>query len=387
MQTEKLTNAQYYRDSLIDEMTQHTGHMLASNVQDAFSFVSRDLFVDSFFEQQGHTLTWKRVVNPSLDAIYQDKALVTGIDESGFPDSSSSQPSIMALQLESLDLRPGQRVLEIGTGTGYNAALMSRMVRPDGQVVSVDINEELVNKAQLRLQQPDYANAVAISGDGWGGELAYAPYDRILATCSVRTIPCSWLQQTRLGGVIIANVLFKLASVFVRLERVDTNAFQGRFLPVEGVYMEMRQPHATTKSSRRRGTNWSKYDALPHYDIPVSDGNGTILFNNPAYCLMLQAISTGVSKHYRWIDADTPMAYYLMNDTEPDAAVHFQDTCLTVYGDAPRLIATIRESIAFYQEQGCPDVTQYELRIVDEQATLTVNQHNFPLPLIAMPPS
>lgn len=387
MQIEKMASTKCCRDSFVTEIIQHLGHSLAPNILHAFSHVPRELFVDSYFEQQGHTLTWKHITDPSLDAIYQDKALVTSIDERGFPDSSSSQPSFMAEQLESLDLRPGQRVLEIGTGTGYNAALMSLLVSSNGQVVSIDVNEAFVDKALSRLQQAGYNNVIAIPGDGWFGEDSYAPYDRILATCGVSTIPLTWLQQIRPDGVIIANVLYTLTSVFVRLVRSERNSFEGRFLPIEAIYMEMRQPRNKIQQPRRRGTNWSKYDALPHYDIPLPYENGIALFNNTAYCLLLQSMLPGINKHYRWLDTDEDMALYLINDTEPNGAVQFQEKCLTVYGDTTQLAAKIKESIDFYQEQGCPDIATYELQVVDEQTTLVVNQHHFSLPLVQRRPS
>ena len=76
---------------------------------------------------------------PALEDIYRDQALVTKIDQQGRPICSSSQPSLMALQLEALDVHRGHIALEIGTGTGYDAALMSHLVG-HGQVVSIDID-------------------------------------------------------------------------------------------------------------------------------------------------------------------------------------------------------------------------------------------------------
>ena len=81
-------------------------------------------------------------------AAYRDEAIVTKRDQAGQPISSSSQPAIMAIMLDQLDLAPGQRVLEIGAGTGYNAALISHVVGAQGQVTSVDIDPELVVQAR-----------------------------------------------------------------------------------------------------------------------------------------------------------------------------------------------------------------------------------------------
>ncbi|MGH3624555.1 MAG: methyltransferase, FxLD system, partial [Sciscionella sp.] len=88
----------------------------------------------------------REVFLPELDVaeVYQDEALVTKRDASGQPISSSSQPSIMAMMLEQLDIQPGHRILEIGAGTGYNAALMAELTGDAERVVSVDIDADLV---------------------------------------------------------------------------------------------------------------------------------------------------------------------------------------------------------------------------------------------------
>src|SRR3712207_5192779 len=98
------------------------GHITTAPVAEAFRAVPRHLFLPG--------------VPP--EAVYQDEAIVTNRLE-GVPVSSSSQPAIMAIMLERLDLRPGQRVLEIGAGTGYNAALIAEIVGPGGRVITVDL--------------------------------------------------------------------------------------------------------------------------------------------------------------------------------------------------------------------------------------------------------
>ena len=92
---------------------------------------------------------------PELDAAaaYQDEALVIKYGADGLPVSSSSQPAMMAIMLEQLRLQPGHRVLEIGTGTGYNAAVMAHIVGPRGAVVTVDIDADLIARAQASLAE------------------------------------------------------------------------------------------------------------------------------------------------------------------------------------------------------------------------------------------
>ena len=102
--------------------------LVSPSVTAAFAEVPREQFVPELLEREG------------LEAVYRDEAVVTKRDARGMPLSSSSQPAIMAKMLELLDLRSGQRVLEIGAGTGYNAALLAHIVGPAGQVTSVDVD-------------------------------------------------------------------------------------------------------------------------------------------------------------------------------------------------------------------------------------------------------
>src|SRR5262249_4410687 len=96
---------------------------LSPNVTQAFGQVDRAIFVDKYYRHQG--ARW--VLEPSSSSVYEDCALTTQVTN-GLASSSSSQPSVMALMLEALDVQPGHRVLEIGTGTGYNAALLACLV-------------------------------------------------------------------------------------------------------------------------------------------------------------------------------------------------------------------------------------------------------------------
>ena len=116
---------------------------LSPQIREAFLAIDRGLFVPMYYDREGSVLEWTMVTTG--DAAYTDEALVTKVDSrSRHPISSSSQPSLMAVQLEALDVQPGQRILEIGTGTGYNAALLAHIVGPAGHVVSVDVDRDLV---------------------------------------------------------------------------------------------------------------------------------------------------------------------------------------------------------------------------------------------------
>ena len=134
---------------------------------------------------------------------YLDDAIVTKRDAEGQPISSSSQPAIMAIMLDQLALAPGQRVLEIGTGTGYNAALIKHIVGPSGAVVSVDIEPDLVDLAREHLASAGYPEVTVVAADGAGGYPPGAPYDRVIATVGVSDLAPAWLDQAGPGARVV----------------------------------------------------------------------------------------------------------------------------------------------------------------------------------------
>jgi protein-L-isoaspartate(D-aspartate) O-methyltransferase len=134
-----------------------------------------------------------------VEAAYRDDAILTKKTETGLGLSSSSQPGIMAEMLDELRLEPGQRVLEIGAGTGYNAALLERIVGPEGRVTTIDIDPETARRARKALKG---TRVKVVCGDGRDGHAPGAPYDRIIVTASARTIPRAWLDQLAEGGLL-----------------------------------------------------------------------------------------------------------------------------------------------------------------------------------------
>ena len=180
-----------------------SGRALSPQVLQAFAQVPRHLFV------------------PEVDqsAAYRDEALVLKCGPDGVPLSSSSQPAMMAIMLEQLDLRPGHRVLEIGTGSGYNAALMSVITGPGGRVTTVDIDAELVGRARASLAAAGFPAVRVRCADGGYGDPAAAPFDRIIVTAGAWDIAPAWLDQLGPGGRLVLPLSVHAIELSVALER------------------------------------------------------------------------------------------------------------------------------------------------------------------------
>jgi protein-L-isoaspartate(D-aspartate) O-methyltransferase len=135
--------------------------------------------------------------DPAVPAELCDATTGRGVEAT----SSSSAPFIMARLIDALEVRPGMRVLEIGTGTGYNAAVLARLLGAE-HVISVEIDSVAADRARSVLQEAGFPVRV-VTGDGEDGYPPGAPYDRIIVTASVHTVPKTWVEQTRPGGVIL----------------------------------------------------------------------------------------------------------------------------------------------------------------------------------------
>ena len=137
-------------------------------------------------------------VPPQLAAVaYHDGPLPIGFDK------TISQPYIAALMLDLLEVRPGHKVLEVGTGYGYQAALLAEL---GAEVWTVEIVEEFAGEASLRLQQLGYNRVHVRIGDGSRGWIEHAPFDRILVTAAARAAPAALVEQLKPDGKLVAPI-------------------------------------------------------------------------------------------------------------------------------------------------------------------------------------
>lgn len=183
----------------------------------------------------------------SPEDAYADHALVLTTDPGGRVTSTISQPSMIALMLEQLHARPGQRVLEIGTASGYTAALLAEMVRPSGQVVTVELDAELAAAAADRLAG-HWPEVTVRSGDGWSGAPDTAPFDRVHVTVGVDDLSPHWHQQLADGGLLVAPITLRPAvELSVAFERRGEELVSRSVRPCG--FVRLRGPHATPSAS------------------------------------------------------------------------------------------------------------------------------------------
>lgn len=252
-----MTDQAQLRKQLIDTMTAN-GSLRTEPWKRAAERVARHEFLRSGFFRlvDGSVPTaWTPVMAADagwLEACYADESLVTQIagtimpaDIRGQimrqPTSSSTLPSLVLRMLEDLQVEPGHKVLEIGTGTGYSTALLCARLDAD-HVTSIEYDGEVATRARAALGHQGMYPTL-LSADGLLGHGDSAPYDRVIATCGVRTVPDAWVEQTRPGGRILATLGGWLgSSELARLTVNDDGTATGRLLG-GGVSFMLARPH------------------------------------------------------------------------------------------------------------------------------------------------
>ncbi|MGW7428995.1 methyltransferase domain-containing protein [Streptomyces sp. NPDC054861] len=180
-----------------------------------------------------------------LRAAYAADSVVTQVNDGRDPgdgerwaSSSASDPSIVFRMLDMLQVADGHHVLEIGTGTGWNAGLLAHRVGSEN-VTTVEVDPVLATDADRRLRKLGLKPEV-VSGDGARGHASSGPYDRVEATCSVRSVPRAWVEQTRPGGVVLTPWETPwLCYGLLRLKVGGHGDASGRFFP-HSAFMLMR---------------------------------------------------------------------------------------------------------------------------------------------------
>lgn len=157
---------------------------------------------DAFLEVPRHVF----LPNLPVEKAYEDTSVPLKTNASGMVTASVSQPTMMAIMLDQLQLKAGDNVLEIGTASGYNAAIMQYLVGDSGHVTTIEIDKELAEQAERNLIRANMGQVKVVHADGAVGYAPRAAYDHILATVGVWDIPPLWTKQLKDSGRIVAPI-------------------------------------------------------------------------------------------------------------------------------------------------------------------------------------
>jgi methyltransferase of ATP-grasp peptide maturase system len=364
------------------------GRLRSSEWRAAVEAVPRHRFIPRFYRESdaAGVTTWEPVTQETvgqeewLRLVYTDETWMTQFDgrdidwadpkpiSNAAPTSSSTLPSLVVRMLEDLDVQNGMNVLEIGTGTGYSAALMCHRLGSES-VTSVETDEGVARHARQALTASGYSPRLLV-GDGRAGHPDGAPYDRLIATCGFRNIPPAWLEQVRPGGIILTTLRGWMRSLGLVKLIVTGDSASGWFSEDDPSFMIARQQDAPESlGTVPRPDDGSVRKATYGPELLTSSG--------PAFMAQLAAPD---ARFFSMAVDGGPVSTFLLDSvTDSFAVLAPTDGGWQVRQGGPRCLwDAIESAVATWQEYGSPNTAAFGVTVSHENQVVWLGNPNGP---------
>ncbi|MGW1772505.1 ATP-grasp peptide maturase system methyltransferase [Streptomyces sp. NPDC002104] len=339
----------------------------------AVESVPRELFLNPgvFLQEEGR---WRPVTAVGSDPdewvkiAYTLDTLTTQLDGhltadqvsapvAGLPTSSSTTPALVVGMLESLDVEAGHQVCEIGSGTGYSAALMCHRLGEDN-VTTIEVDPGVATRADAALETAGFSTWT-VTGDGLLGHPRRAPYDRTIATCLVRRIPYAWVRQTKPSGIILATLgSWANGSGLAKVTVNEDGTAEGRIIGRASFMQARSQAVIPVSGDLSARTFYADSDR----EAKVSP----LLLDEWMPAFLAQLAAPG-AQYVRAATREGAQLLYLF-DPEHESFAEFTpagDGWRVRQGGPVALWDDVEQALTAWQAAGSPDITAVRLHITD----------------------
>ncbi|MFC7386297.1 ATP-grasp peptide maturase system methyltransferase [Sphaerisporangium rhizosphaerae] len=367
------TDASHFRRALAE-------HFPQSAWREAVESVPRELFLGAaIYRATEYGDRWEVIRRDEVPAdewlrlAYSDETWVTQVGgvmaddatgrTSGPPTCSSTMPGLVVRMLEAAQISGGAKVLEIGTGTGYSAALMCHRLG-DGAVTSIEYDPAVAGHARTALAAGGYAPTLVV-GDGLSGYEKNAEYDRLIATCSVRYIPMPWMWQVRDGGTITTPLWGWMGgTAFAHLTLDDAGYASGRFLQDRLYFMTARPhlPHPLSHAVLLRGPS------RPSRIDPNLLDHETGVFVAQLAAPSAQRLGTG----------DETILVDVATGSQASSSKTAEGEWVVRQHGPLRLWDAVEDAIETWQQAGSPDQSAFGLRVTRDRQYVWLGDNDGP---------
>ncbi|MEU2833840.1 protein-L-isoaspartate(D-aspartate) O-methyltransferase [Streptomyces lavendulae] len=359
----------------------------------AFHTVPRELFVPERIwpgipdgTEQGRAVDYRTDPEAWYRAVYSDIPLTTqwddgqhdGDDVGTTPSSSNSKPEMVFSMLGDLNARDGHRTLEIGSGTGWNAALLSHRTGAEN-VVTIEFDPAVAKSAARNLEAAGFFPTTVV-GDGRLGYPGRAPYDRIIATCSIGDVPYAWVEQTVTGGVIVTPWgPGNGGEGIARLVVTEPGKASGHFTR-PSAFMRLRQqrPDRAGHDVYLRGEEWPAGGSQSRTTLSPEDIDGWIT----QFAINLRAPGTFWSVERDDEDEHAYVLWLYGDDRQSWASIDYEPGAsdYLVVQSGPRRLWDEREAAyRWWEEQGRPYFDRFGLTVGPEGQTAWLDDPSNPV--------
>ncbi|MFF6993554.1 ATP-grasp peptide maturase system methyltransferase [Streptomyces sp. NPDC008313] len=379
-----MTDTAPQRQALAGRLTQ-LGVLSSHPWRAAVEAVPRELFLHPGVFLPADGGGWRPVTTAGTDPAdwariaYRDESLTTQLDGhltadqagglvTGSPTSSSTTPVTVVDMLEKLEVADGHHVMEIGTGTGYSAALMCFRLGEDN-VTTVEVDPDVSARADAALEAAGYSTWT-VTGDGLLGHPRRAPYDRVVATCAVRRIPYTWIRQTKPGGIILATVggSWHYGTGLAKVTVAEDGTAMGRIIGRSSFMQARSQAEAPIAGDLSARTAYA--DSERESEVSPLRLEEWM----PAFLAQLAAPG---ARFTRVTSMDGTRRLYLFDpDRESFASFTENDGTWTVRQGGPvALWDAMEQTLTAWQDAGRPDITAVQLHVTQETHTYWIDDH------------
>lgn len=370
--SETETGVNLYVDPYI-EMLKKSEAIRSPQVERAFRKVPRHRLLERIYvstKDFSARSGYRQIQNDPLDPkpehlrlIYSHRALLTRIGSNGLPTSSTSMAGLIADMLELMNLEPGLKVLEIGAGTGYNAALIAEIVGDQSKVVSVDIQKDVVEQSKRLLRATGYGEIKVIAKDGFFGVAEEAPFDRVVATVGLYDVSPHWIEQLAENGQMLLPIYQGGACPLFRITK-DGRRLKGRAMSASG-FMSIQGemvPDAAQPFPQLEQEDEAKVQREPGWHLRKGRSDRWDFFyfltaSDPRASLLSVP---GADDGHSW-------THWTFGLREMGAAVILGADELVLVGEAESLLKRLEELRDLWESRGRPKASDYEVEFIPKQ--------------------
>jgi protein-L-isoaspartate(D-aspartate) O-methyltransferase len=375
-----------YQQQLL-ERTQYIYHEnpISEATQQAYRSTPRHLFLKRY--REWGIKEWQEVNQDNLEqhlaTLYTDKPLILyGEDDTDIP-STISQPSFVMRMLDMLQIKPGHTIFELGAGSGWNAALMGKLVGEKGYVYSLEIIPEVAQSAREIIAELDINNVSVITADGGEGYESGTQYDRAIFTAGAYDLPCHFYRQMKAGGLLLVVIknqgggdnLFLLQKTADCFESIDSMGCG--FVQLKGKY----QFDNLDPTYIEELPNWTELQHQEVYRMPFwwgGKGKDTFAWLTTGIRAFLSISEPSFRAFKTETKADNSRTYQYFGLWQPEdnSLVIARDNLLIAYGNKNALdllLAKVREWV----DLGMPSAASFALQIYPIDTSVEVDNHQW----------
>lgn len=347
------------------------GYLKRQLYRKAFDLVKRHYFVPQLFTFENGKWVENKIdyENPDfkiLKQIYVDKPLAFLVKDDQVV-STTSQPTVMAMMIEAAELEPGMKIMEIGTGSGYNAAILSEIVGGQENVISVEIDRQVFNLAKENLERANYKKVSLINKDGGFSDPTRGPYDSIMVTCACTDLSRRWIDQLKLRGTLVLPLATRGLEALTKFEKIQDKKLRGtpstyvRFLNLQGFSSNINHYQKTSK----RHENIQKMIMNTKFDYEMTEMFSQNFHKRKIYDFIfyLSIVEKDTISYFDDSPRDLGDGFGIWSKDPENKGVFLIFNGKVIHSGSTNLKEKIKEYVDRFHELGEPSLKDYTIEI------------------------